>query len=82
VRRVLWSRRAKKDLARLDTALAERILATVDGFAASGRGDIKHLQGQLAGESRLRVGDQRVVFDFDANEIRVLRIVHRGEAYR
>lgn len=62
--------------------MASRVIAAVDRFAASGRGDIKHLQGQLAGQMRLRVGDQRVVLHSDANEIRVVRVVPRGEGYR
>lgn len=82
MRRIYWSRPALKDLARLDGSLVRRIVAAVEGFAASGRGDIKHLKGQLAGELRLRVADQRVLLESDAQEIRVLHVLDRDEAYR
>jgi mRNA-degrading endonuclease RelE of RelBE toxin-antitoxin system len=83
VRRVYWSPRAEKDLAGLEVVKARRVLAGVERFASSGVGDVKQLQGELAGTLRLRVGDLRVVFEWTVtSEIRVVRIVDRKDAYR
>jgi len=42
------------------------------------------LSGDLAGVSKLRVGDYRVLYTFnrDARSIRILRICHRRDVYR
>lgn len=78
---VVWSRAAQKDLRRLDAATRRRVIAAVDRFAATGEGDVKHLQGRP--ELRLRVGDWRVFFQQDRGEgkILILGVVNRGEAY-
>jgi mRNA-degrading endonuclease RelE of RelBE toxin-antitoxin system len=62
--------------------MVRRVAAAVEAFASTGLGDIKPLQGKLAGKLRLRVSDQRVFLDCDADAIRVLRVVARSEAYR
>lgn len=78
---VVWSRTAQKDLRRLDAATRRRVLAAVERFAATGEGDVKHLQGRP--ELRLRVGDWRVFLQQDRGEgtILVLGVANRGEAY-
>lgn len=45
--------------------------------------NIKRLGGDLAGYSRYRVGDWRVVYRIDERALRVLvmSIAHRGEVY-
>lgn len=81
--RVEWTRRALKDMRRLDKPTASRIIASVETFAETGRGDVKRLTN-ASGQYRLRVGDWRVRFRIDT-EIRilsVLRVLPRGEAYR
>lgn len=83
MRLVHWSPRAEKDLSGLEVITARRVLAAVERFASSGVGDVKNLQGELAGTMRLRVGDLRVVFEWtDTSAIRVVRIVPRKDAYR
>lgn len=43
----------------------------------------QRLRKDLAGSWKLRVGDYRVVYEIDAavQEVRVLRVAHRKEAY-
>jgi mRNA interferase RelE/StbE len=78
---VAWKGPALRDLRGMAPALAGRIVDAVDRYAATGRGDVKRLQGNPA-TYRLRVGDYRVRFDVDAGVVVVLRVAHRREAYR
>lgn len=78
-----WTDRALKDGDRLDAVVRRRVIHAIDRLAQSEQGDIKRLVGR-GGESRLRVGDWRVllVFDHAAGTIRILRVLPRGRAYR
>lgn len=78
-----YSRRAEKDIARLDPPIRRRILGTLgqlaeDPMSATG---LRKLSGRS--ESRLRVGDWRVILDLSAGrrEIYVHRVLPRGRAY-
>lgn len=80
---VQFTRRAEKDLARLDPPIKRRVLQALvelgnDPLSMSG---VRKLAGRP--ESRLRVGDWRVVFDvsFNSHEIYVIRVLPRGRAY-
>ena len=58
-----------------------QVLSALRRFAELGVGDVKALQGRE--ELRLRIGDYRLFFVCpDADTIQVLRVRHRGEAYR
>jgi mRNA-degrading endonuclease RelE of RelBE toxin-antitoxin system len=48
---------------------------------ADGRGDIKALQGNLEGLSRLRVGEHRIVFGSRAGRIEVFYAAPRSIVY-
>ncbi len=78
-----YSKRAEKDIARLDPPIRRRILNALgrlaeDPGSASG---LRKLSGRS--ESRLRVGDWRAVLDIAAGrrEIYVHRVLPRGRAY-
>jgi len=78
-----YSRRAEKDISRLDPPIRRRILNSLGQLAedpASASG-LRKLSGRS--ESRLRVGDWRVVLDIAARrrEIYVHRVLPRGRAY-
>lgn len=77
-----WGRQSIRDLRSMDRQVAERVRAAVRRYAATEQGDVIRLTGRP--ESLLRVGDWRVLFefDYDAHVIRVKRILPRGRAYR
>ncbi|MBI2916708.1 MAG: type II toxin-antitoxin system RelE/ParE family toxin [Chloroflexi bacterium] len=77
--RVDLTEHARHDLRRVPTTAAARIVHSLERLAATGRGDVKHLQGNKD-EYRLRVGDWRTIFTYDAAEgaIRVLRCCRIG----
>jgi mRNA-degrading endonuclease RelE of RelBE toxin-antitoxin system len=60
------------------------VVEAVKHFAETGQGDVVHLVGVEPAEYRLRVGDWRVRFyrDDDPEALHVLRVLHRGKAYR
>ena len=82
--RVLLERAAEKDLARLSSAVHDRVIVAIQALAT-----IPRLPGcrKLAGSKhdwRIRVGDYRVIYEI-ADEIRIVRINrvrHRREVYR
>ena len=80
---LVYSRRAEKDVARLDPPVRRRVLNALGQFAGH-PGSVSGLR-RLSGrpESRLRVGDWRVILDVVAErrEIYVLRVLPRGRAY-
>jgi mRNA interferase RelE/StbE len=79
---VQFERRADKDLERLDRPVRERVFTAIERLATD-----PHSAGlrKLAGrpQSRLRVGDWRVIVELDIAQrtIVVLRVLPRGRAY-
>lgn len=80
---VQLTRRAEKDLARLDPPIKHRILEALAQLAHDPRAShgVRKLTGRP--ESRLRVGDWRVIFEVNLrrHEVYVIRVLPRGNAY-
>lgn len=81
---ITYARSALKSLRKLDRAAAHRILRAIDALAQDTRpqGCLQISGGD--GELRIRVGDFRVVYDVQDEEliVLVLRFGHRREVYR
>ena len=82
--RVELTRSAQRDLRRLDPPVRERVRIALAGLAEDPHGSagLRRLTGRP--ETRLRVGDWRVLLTLDpeARTIVVLRVLPRGRAYR
>jgi mRNA interferase RelE/StbE len=78
-----WAPAAERDLRRIDPQVRERIRQAVYRLVDTGQGDVRRLQGRPR-EWRLRVGDWRIRFTEDptGQTVIILRVLHRGEAYR
>jgi mRNA interferase RelE/StbE len=76
---------AERDLQRLDSAIARRVVNRLAWLAANAE-SVRHepLTGDLAGLWKLRVGDYRVLYDLVHQEkvILVHAVGHRREIYR
>ena len=59
----------------------QRMLDALDRFAVSGVGDVRAFGGRWRGRFRLRVGVWRAIFRME-NDVVVIRVLHRREAYR
>jgi mRNA interferase RelE/StbE len=80
-KRTAYSRSVARWLVRLDPELRRRIVAAIDAYAASGRGDVVRLTGRR-GQLRLRVGDYRIVLVSQPEHIEVIWAGHRRDAYK
>ncbi|HEY4363605.1 MAG TPA: type II toxin-antitoxin system RelE/ParE family toxin [Bryobacteraceae bacterium] len=81
MRRIVFSDEAKSDIRIIPRPVAMNVLAAIHRLADSGAGRIKMLRGQ-EGDKRLRVGDFRVRFTEDAEEILIHTVKNRKDAYR
>ena len=79
--KVIWSQRAQKDLAKLDSNVRNRIVAKVESIKGQPLDYIKHLTGVPL--YSLRVGDYRVILDISTSQILifVVRTGHRSGIY-
>jgi mRNA interferase RelE/StbE len=80
--RLVDTRRAIKDIQKLETKVKSRIGKALLRFESDPLGHAKALTSASLGSYRFRVGDYRVIFDLEGDEIVVLRVGHRKEIYR
>jgi mRNA interferase RelE/StbE len=80
-----WSAPALREVRKLDSQTARRVLLAVSKLAADPRpGGVRVLAGQPAGVMRMRVGDCRVIYQIEDDRlvIAVVRVAHRREVSR
>jgi mRNA interferase RelE/StbE len=70
---------ATRQWLKLSPQVRSRIRLKLDVFAASGQGDVKKMKGQTG--ARLRVGDWRVIFYEESDQIIVVAVGHRRDIY-
>ena len=73
--------KALRDLESLSPEIARRIIAKIDLLREGLGGDVRRLTN-FTPEYRLRVGDYRVLFEIEGDQIVIYRVIHRREAYR
>ena len=81
--RIRWERRAVKEVAALQMADRERIVAAVEGLREDpNKGSV--LSASWKGFRRLRVGPYRIIYAYQGRDllISVVRVGHRREVYR
>ena len=75
-----WKENALRELEKLESSLARRILKKVDELSDNPFSkDIKRLKG--CNDFRLRIGDYRVIFVIEKNRIQILKVGHRKNIY-
>ena len=77
-----YTHRAVKDIDRLDTNVKKRIGNTLLRFIDNPLQYAEPLIDSALGSYRFRIGDYRVIFDIEGNDIVVLRVGHRKEIYK
>ena len=80
--RLVYTHRAIRDIERLDAKIERRIGKALLRYEEDPLKYAERLTDSRFGTYRFRIGDYRVVFDLEGNEIVVLRIGHRKNIYR
>ena len=80
--RLVYTHRAIKDIERLDAKTKRRIGKTLLRYEEDPSKYAERLTDYRLGTYRFRIGDYRVIFDLEGNEIVVLRVGHRRDIYR
>lgn len=79
---LLYTKKAIKDIEKLDKVVKKRIKIALESFCDDPLTVSKKLVNSKIGSYRFRVGDWRIVFDLERNNIIILRVGHRREIYR
>ena len=80
--RLTYTHRAASDIAALDATVKQRIGKTLLRYEHDPLKYAEPLKQSELGSYRFRIGDYRVVFDLDEDQIVILRVGHRREIYR
>jgi len=79
---LIYTRRAERDIKKLEANTKERVGKALLRYSEEPLKFAEKLSDPILGEYRFRVGDYRVIFDIEGNEIVVLRVGHRREIYK
>lgn len=80
--KILFTDRSKKDLKKLEISIQKRLVEKLYEFSIDPYHYSKKLQDSRIGNYRFRIGDYRVAFDIENDDIIILRIRHRKDIYR
>lgn len=80
--KLVYTRRAERDIKKLDPKTKDRIGKILLRYREEPLRFADKLSDPVLGEYRFRIGDYRVIFDIEGDEIIVLRVGHRREIYR
>ena len=80
--RLIYTRRALRDIGSLDEVSKKRIGKTLARYASDPFKYGEKLTDSALGTFRFRIGDYRVIFDIQGTDIVVLRVGHRRELYK
>ena len=77
--RLVYTRRAERDVIKLESSTKDRIGKNLLRYSEEPLRFAEKLSDPNLGEYRFRIGDYRVIFDIEGNDILVLRVGHRRE---
>ncbi len=80
--RLLYTQSAARDIQRLDPDIKGRLGKTLLRYEKDPLKYAERLTQSKLGSYRFRIGDYRVVFDLEGEEIVILRVGHRREIYK
>ena len=79
---LVYTRRALKDIQSLDIKVKRRIAKALLRYTENPLDYAQKLLDEKLGSYRFRIGDYRVIFDIEDDELIILRVGHRKEIYR
>jgi mRNA interferase RelE/StbE len=80
--RLVYTQKAVRDIDGLEAGVKKRIGTTLLRFKDNPLQYAERLTDPELGGYRFRIGDYRVIFDIEGNDIVVLRAGHRKEIYK
>ena len=80
--KIVYTKRAEKDIDRLNQETRERIREALEKYSEAPLNYSRKMLDQALGTYRFRVGDYRVIFDMEGEQIIILRVGHRRDIYR
>lgn len=80
--KLTYTPRAERDIKKLDPAPKNRIGKALLKLQENPLLYADKLSDPSMGTYRFRIGDYRIIFDIEGNDIVVLRVGHRKEIYR
>ena len=80
--RLIYTRRALRDIDGLDDLTKKRIARTLARYEGDPFKHAESMTDSRLGSYRFRIGDYRVIFDVEGKDIVVLRVGHRRELYK
>lgn len=81
-RKLVYTKRAVKDIEHFEETIKNRIGKTLLRYAEDPLKYAEKLIDPRLGTYRFRIGDYRVIFDMEKNDIVILRVGHRRDIYR
>lgn len=79
---LVYTKTASRDIQKLDMVAKKRIKKKIESYSLDPIVFAKKLVDSSIGGWRWRIGNYRIVFDIDGNNIVILRVGHRREIYR
>jgi mRNA interferase RelE/StbE len=79
---LVYTRRAEKDIKKLDPSIKSHIGKAILKLQDNPSRLSEKLIDPKIGTYRFRIGDYRVIFDIEGNDIVILRVGHRKEIYK
>jgi mRNA interferase RelE/StbE len=78
---LIISNRFRRDLRRLDAEMHRRVLQVLESLQDNPRQGSR-LTDVTIGARRIRVGDYRIRYDIEGDQVLLYRVRHRREIYR
>lgn len=79
---LVYTQRSIRDIEKLDPKIKKRIGKVLLRYKEEPLRFAEKLSDSKLGTYRFRIGDYRIIFDIEDNEIVVLRVGHRKEIYK
>ena len=79
---LVYTRRAEKDIKKLDSSIKSRIGNALIKLQDNPLLYSDKLSDPALGTYKFRIGDYRVIFDIEGNDVVILRVGHRREIYK
>ena len=80
--KLIYTQRSIRDLRKLDDSTKLRIGKALLRFQENPLNYAEKITDPILGSYRFRIGDHRVIFDLEGDEIVILRVGHRRDIYR